>query len=358
MAGIRPFVERDIPRVVELSEELFPGSKALSVEEQRRRFKEVCFNNPWYHPKVSSIVYEDDDGKVVGFVAVVPRRMSLNGRDVSMAVSQHLMVDPKGRSTFAAVEMMRALFAGPQEFTVADMSTDLSKRLWDRLGGKTSLLYSFHWRKPLRPVSFALSLLKEHKAARVAAAAATPLLPLGDAIANRLIKPPNGRAISTMTEPLTAAMLVPLIKEFYGNFSLVPKYDERSLDWLLNYETQEQRFGSLQSAVVKNADGKTLGWFIYHLKKGGSSQVLQIGARENTIETVLDALFRHAVRGGALELTGRMEPVFMREFNQRRCIIVPARSWVLVSSKNPEVLSAFAEGKAFLSRLEGDPWFF
>ncbi len=357
MPGTRPFVEADIGAVAALSAKLFPGSASLSDEEHRRRYREIALGNPWRSDCCRSLVYEDGDGRITGFVGVVPRPMAFNGRKISMAVTQHMMVDPDSRSTLAAVELMKRVMAGPQDLTVADMASDLSRRLWERLGGLTMALYSLHWRKPLRLASF-LAGFRGSSSGSARRGLAARLAPLFDPLADRLIPSPHSGMDGIIYETMEPELLLSLIPDFFGDDGLLPDYDLPSLRWLFEEMQKERRFGPFQSMLVRDPDRNVLGWFLYHLQSEGTSNVLQIGARESSIGAVLDALFAHAKKGNSVELTGRIDPRFMREFTSKRCLCLPGRSWVLASAKDPSLLQCFYEGKAFLSRIEGDPWFF
>lgn len=357
MPGVRPFVEADISHVAALSAKLFPGSASLSDEEHRRRYRDIALGHPWRDDRWQSLVYEDGNGRIVGFVGALPRPMKFEGREITMVVSQHLMVDPDSRSTLAAVELMRRLLAGPQDLTIADMASDLSRALWERLGGMTAPLYSLHWRKPLRLASFLASLRGtpsgSHRTGMI-----RRLSVLFDPLVERLLPPVSLATEKVTCENLSPEMLLSLIPEYFGREKLLPNYDLPALRWLFEVLKKDRRFGDFQSVAVRNSGESVIGWFIYDLRPGGASQVLQIGAREHTFAPVLDALIVHAKEGGSVELSGRMDPRHMIEFTRKRCLCIPGRSWVLAASRDPRLLQCFHEGTAFLSRLEGDPWFF
>jgi hypothetical protein len=136
MGTVRQFRESDIPQIVGMNERLFRGGSMVSAEEQTHRFRDVCFRNPWYDERITSLVYEEGDGRISGFVAILPRRMKFKGRPVIVSVSQHLMVEPGSRSTLPAIALVQKLMSGPQDITVADMSADVSRKIWERLGGR------------------------------------------------------------------------------------------------------------------------------------------------------------------------------------------------------------------------------
>ena len=63
--------------------------------------------------------------------------------------------------------------------------------------------------------------------------------------------------------------------------------------------------GTLIKHVVRGADGRVRGWYVYYLVPA-ISQVLQIGADERNAG-VLDHLLRHAYDAGSAGIQGRLE---------------------------------------------------
>src|SRR5262249_1952805 len=115
--------------------------------------------NPWYDETIPSLVYQDNNERIVGFLGVIPRRMSLNGQPVRIAVTNSFMVEPGSRSTLAAVQLLRELFSGPQDLSMTDAANDSSRKIWERLGGTVVFSYSIRWTRPLRPSRYAMDLL-------------------------------------------------------------------------------------------------------------------------------------------------------------------------------------------------------
>ncbi|RCK72838.1 MAG: hypothetical protein IGBAC_0330 [Ignavibacteriae bacterium] len=356
MGRVRKFELEDIEQVIDLNIKSFVRSKDLSREVQYEIFKEVCFNNPWYNEEVRSLVYEDSNGKIKGFLGVVPRKFHFEGKDILIGVGQHLMVD---KVPLASLQLFKEFFAGPQDLSITDMAVDVGRPLWERLGGETIYLHSIYWRKPLKPISFALLMTKPKLYnARV-------FLPIRSIfkIADYILSRPSfsqqkfGLNNFELKELEVNDFLINL-NRFYEHKSLKPVYDSKSLLWLFERLKNEKRFGEFQKIVVLNKEGIVMGWFLYNLLKNGSSNVLQIVADDQTIETVINALFYHAWCKGAIELIGRLDPEFMRTFFDRRCFFMPGRNWMLAHSRRKEIIDALHSNRAFFTRLEGDLWFF
>lgn len=157
---IRPFTADDIPQVADLHRRVFdipdepdderwtPSSRLL--ESYQTYFDEVFLNGPWKQDGIHSLVYEDDRGKIVAFLGVVPRRMLLNDEPVWMAVCTQFIVDPKNRG-LAGLQLKSAHLEGPQDLSVTDEANEATRRIWAARGGETCLPFSIHWVRPIQP---------------------------------------------------------------------------------------------------------------------------------------------------------------------------------------------------------------
>ena len=99
----RPFVLEDLPQVVDLYIKVFPRGHHYSRDRLFAHFRRVLLDNPWYSPATPSLVYENNDGNVCGFLGVVVRPMLLGAEVIRVATSNHFMVDPGARSTIASL---------------------------------------------------------------------------------------------------------------------------------------------------------------------------------------------------------------------------------------------------------------
>jgi hypothetical protein len=133
-----------------------------------------------------------------------------------------------------------------------------------------------------------------------------------------------------------------------------PEYDLHSLRWLLELLSRRKDHGRLQKVLVRRPNKVAIGWYLYYPNPGGIGEVLQIGARADTIREVLDHLFHHAWRQDVVALSGRMEPRFIHQLWERRCLFHHRGWWMLVHASRPELLEAIYSGTAFLTRLEGE----
>ena len=126
MTRIRPFQKDDIAEVVALRGGAFRSSEQDDEAVLGAYFAEVFFGNPWYDETLPSLVCEDDVGRVVGFLGVVPRRMTAYGVPLRVATTTQFMVAPSAPALVGS-QLLRTLFDGPQGFSLADVASAASR---------------------------------------------------------------------------------------------------------------------------------------------------------------------------------------------------------------------------------------
>ena len=358
LATIRIFTEDDVPGAAALFARVYPEHRWSSRAACESYFREMLFDNPWRDPEVPSWVAEEEHGHISGFYAVMPRRMSLRERPVRVAVDCQFMVDPDKRHSLIALQMAKAVVSGPQDLTLADAASDWARRMWIALGGTAPLPYSLHWTRPLRPTRYALSLLERHAALpRPLAFAARPVSALADALAARL-RPNRFHEDKDdfNEEALDAATMLADLPAVLDGSALRPMYDARSLAWLLDQTARKTFYGTLRARVVRDGKRQIAGWYLYYVRAGALSEVIQIAARRDAYDRVLRRLLVDAWRHGATALRGRVDPRFAKELSNQHCWCRWDGAWTLAYSRDPAIMAAIHQGDAFLSRLEGEWW--
>jgi hypothetical protein len=274
------FTEHDVPAAAALFARVYPEHRWSSQAACESYFREMLFDNPWRDPRVPSWVAEED-GRISGFQTVMPRPMRFRGRPVCVAVSTQFMVDPDKRRSLTALQLAKACLSGPQDLTLADAASDQARRMWTSIGGTAALLYSLQWTRPLRPARYALSLLERRAALpRPLALAARPVGALADALAARL-RPNRFHEDQGdfSEEALDAATMLAALPAVLDGCTLRPMYDARSLAWLLDQTARKTFYGTLRTRVVRDGKRETVGWYLYYVRAGAVSEVIQIAAR-------------------------------------------------------------------------------
>jgi hypothetical protein len=355
VGSIRPFVEADVAAVAELRRERFRLTRRQDPEALAAYIRAVFLQNPWRDDALPSLVYEDA-GRIAGFVGVIPRLMMFRGRTLRVVVSTQFMVDPAARG-MAGILLVRKLFGGPQDLTLGDAAPDVIRRIWTGMGGTVAPLHSLFWTLPLRRMRFMAAELGDRAVARVLRFVLRPIMNTLDGVRERMATgglrrlPAQGRL-----DPLDPATMIAAIPTVLGWRSLHPIYDEPGLGWLRERLSELTHVGPLRSAVVRNARGEVAGWFLYFANPGGVAQVMQLAATERDAPLVMAHLVHDAWQGGATALSGRVDPPLFESLTAAGCAFHRRGPWVLVQSRQPEVVQAVASGDAWITSLDGERW--
>jgi GNAT superfamily N-acetyltransferase len=364
MERVRVLMEEDLSQVATLHCKVNAQSNGRSSSQAvEGYFREILFGNPWYDIDLPSWVYEED-GKIIGVLGVIPRRMSFQGSSLRVAVGCQFFVDPDRRNSLAAFQLLKKHLGGAHDVALADGANRRVRRLWQKLGGETLSFYNLHWVRPLRPARTLLALYSRFQFARVGNSTPSSLASrfggvlcdVVDAAVAPLVPKPEQPSGELKEEQLDTASLLLCLSEFTTRFPFRPEYEVRDLRWLLDQAAAKRRHGPLQRVLLRDTRRGIVGWYLYYLNSTGLSEVLQIGAREGSIDDVLNHLFDHASRHGAAALHGRMEPRFMQALSDRYCVFHGGGSNVLFHSRNPAATAALLAGDGFLTRLEGEWW--
>ena len=352
MATIRPFEPDDALEAAKLFLVVNPDSRWPSAEHLAQYIREVLCESPWCDPEIPSLVAVEN-GKIIGVESVVPRPMMHGKRAIRAAVSCQTYVHPERRG-LTGIQLTRALLSGPQDVTIADGASLMGAKVLEALGALVSPLHRMSWIRPLRPAKAALGFAaSRRRALRPLAVVGAPFAALADACLTRI--PPLRCTPQLHEEELDSAKLLAAFDELGNQFTLRPAYNSDSLHWLWGQLVANRRHGPLQARLVRDANGKVAGWFIYYLNTG-LSRVVQIMARRDTTRDVLEHLFRHAADHGALALEGRIEPRFTYDMGNMHCFFQSSAELTLLHARDPAIMASLMQGDAFFTRLEGEWW--
>lgn len=357
MSSVRAFVQEDIPQVVALTWRFLQAESGSPPPSMENYFRELFFHSPFSEKALPSLVYQNGHGRVVGFLGILRRRMSLHGKPIEVAVGTSLVVDPDSRSTMAGLKLIDFFLSGKQDLAMTDTANHTTQQIWTRLGGSTAPLYAMHWSRPLRPVLYAAHVVSRFGRGLLFDAFALgckPVCKIVDAVAARLPSSPFRQRLPLISEEeLTAETLLVCLRDFSESHSLRPEYDAESVTWLLDFMDRMSAHGSLRKVLLRNRENKIIGWYMYYLRRGGVGQVVQVGASPSSIDAVLDHLAYDAWTHGAIALHGRLEPQLSQKLSGKYCFYFLGNR-LLVHSRNPELARQIQSGSAFLTRLDGE----
>lgn len=350
---IRPLVDDDVAQI----RDLWRRATGRTIPSSESLMKRLFFEVPWHDDSLSSLAYEDHQGRVVACLGIMPRPMKFHGNPIRAAVGHHFIVDASRQGTRAGVELARRFIQGPQDLAVA-AGNDFSRRIWKSLGGCVSSLHSFSWTRALRPAQYALSSLRDRGVLPSAAVTLSPACRALDAMltlfSGSQFRPNPPVALSDHLDSVT---MFAGLSAFAGDCALQPVYDVSTLAWLVETLGETAHRGNLHKVAVRTHSGRLLGWYLYHLRASGAAEVLQVGAKEDAVHEVLEHLFYHAQQRGAIAATGPLDARLLGVLSECGCVFHrPANAWTLIHSRDTRIADAIRAGDAFLSNLEGARW--
>jgi hypothetical protein len=359
MDEIRTFEESHTQDVANLEAKIFHGRRKAGAA-LRDYFAKIFLHNPWRDDEMQSLVYMHA-GKIVGFAGVIPRRMVFRGEAVRVAVVSQLMVDSEEYRGMAGFEMVRRIFAGPQDLTVTDGATESACAVWTAAGARVAQLYSLQWLRVLRPLSHYRRLVAEHPrtvpASRALLSAAAPAFCAADSLLRKL----PARALRTddgglICEPSDAGAILACIRKIGWREELAPCYDDVSFDWLLSEAAMARAHGALRMCTLREGNGSPAGWLIYYARSGGESNVLQMGASPRRFDSVIQAALHDAYEQGSTSVSGPLIPRALLNLANQQCGFRYIGNGVLAHSRNSDLLNCILRGDAAFSRLDGEWW--
>jgi hypothetical protein len=353
---IRALERADLPDATTLFELVMGPGRGRSKATMVAFFERTLFDSPWADSDLPSLVAIDERARVVGFIGAEVRRMRLDERAARVVWCQHFVVDPAARRLGAGALLLRRMFKGAQDATVTDNGSDVVRQMWTGLGGQVLHVKGIHWVRVFRPWRVAAHVATARGRPRLRAVLrhlAGALDEATRAAAGRHLEPAAVADTATELTPTTLLEAMPTIAK---RLTLYPSYDEGFLEWLFQELGSEGRRGRLVAKLVQTKDGRTLGWYLYYLRPGWRSEVLQVAAAsEHDVGRVLDHLLNHAHAHGSAAVRGRLEPDLVEAIVRRRCLLWH-RGGALVHSADPKLLLAMHSEEALVTRLEGEWW--
>jgi len=350
--GIRPCIRKDFMQITNLHQEMFRSKQQHDSGNLHRYLEQAYLDNPWTSQSIPSLVSEKA-GKIDGFLGVIPQKMQFRGSQITTAVSSALMVakDRAGkRNPITGVSLLRRFLRGDQDLSLTDTANDVTRKIWTASGGSIAHPYCYTWMRPLKPLKMFLDIgLKSDKLVRMM----SPVLGIGDAVLRRM-PPVRPQPSDCEITDINVRELLELNQQAPRR-AIMPDYDLESLTWLVQMAEQSETEGPLTKRLVRSQTGKVLGWFVYYRSRNATGRVLQLVGHPNSFEPVLDSLFHDASQHGLAALWGRTEPGQNRLLTKKHCVF-RGTPWVLVHSKQQEIVESFQRADALFTGFDGEHW--
>ncbi|HEX6424113.1 MAG TPA: hypothetical protein VFZ79_11575, partial [Acidimicrobiales bacterium] len=332
---------RDVVAVADLYELVIRSGHPAAPPELVRYVERLTFDQPSADPELPSLVFDDPDAGILGFIAAYPRRF-LHGKDALRVVcSGQLVAHPDARSRGVGALLLRKLLAGPQDLTMTDGATEEVRVMWERLGGMSNPIASTGWTRVLSPArhraeAVARRLRLGHapapgawrtidRAVRRRRAPTTDIAPGAD-----------GAATPATSRPLAVSTVLDELPRLARRFPVRPAYDAAMLEHLFDEMAEVTSRGPLVRREVRHGDDRCAGWYVAYVPPGGVAQVVQIAGAD--LDVVLETLAVDAEAAGATALQGRIDPYLHPFVRDDRYGLHPT-AWSLVHAREPAVLA-------------------
>ena len=356
MSDIRACTAEDIPAIARMFQKAFRDPSAAAPPSLESYLRELFLEHPWRDPETASRVYVDPDGRVRGFIGVLPMRMSFHGQPVRAALASSLMVDNPAEDPLAGARLLRSYLTGPQDLCVSETSNPTAQGMWERIGGRSVAEYSMEWLRPLRPAGLGVALFEECLSA---AKILRPLAALTDRIVARIAP---GMAWPAPVPPAVYSgadvddeTLIEQIPQFAAHYTLHPDWDRDLLAFVLRHAARKGRHGDLYRRMVYGRNRTPLGCYLYYGRPRQIAFVLQVLALPEAVDAVVASLLAHAEQQGCVAVRGRTQPHLLDALLRHRCVFFQ-RSSTTVYTGNADLLSAIRSGDAFIIGLAGESW--
>jgi hypothetical protein len=267
------------------------------------------------------------------------------------------MVDSAQENPLAGARLLRTFLQGPQDLSISETASELTRRMWLPLGGTPMPGYSLDWVRVVRPASYLSHVVAQRAPLlRYVAPSAVVFDPLLSVLAEGMgrVRPPTG----VTGFDATAEELAAVIPDALSHLLLRPSFDAATLCWLINHALRKERLGSPVIRIVRDSQGLPVGAYLAHCRPRGFMSVLQVFALPRQAAAVVEDMLAHAWRLGAVAVTGRNRPEapeLMDALELQRSFFL-RRTFTLLQSRSPELVDAVASGRACVNGLAGETW--
>jgi hypothetical protein len=212
--------------------------------------------------------------------------------------------------------------------------------------------YSLDFIKVLRPTRLAVDVAsRRYPLARLVAPAARLL----DRLTRRFINQPVQLDSHYDEHELDHAGAVELVTRLAETRALRPAFSAEMLGARLAQAAEKGGYGHFVARAVTHRNGRSVGLYLYHVRRHGFGHVLHVLAEPAHMGEVVQRLVADAQRRGAVALKGRAEPANMSALGRRGSVFVE-RASMTVHAEDKSLVAPILSGEAFVTGLAGETW--
>jgi len=349
---------RDLEQVVAQYRTIGAGAARRPLDEVTTTLRQMMLEQPSFGDDAPrSLVHEGRDGRIVGFMGVVPRRWQLGSRMLVGATTTGFVVDARHPDAMvSALWLARRSIAQGQDFTFVDRPTPTVVKLFGLVGAEVLPGHGYDFRLPLRQHEVARMRLRERVRYRRWWPAVAPL----DRVARRLATALDARGprpddvSAVQLEPATADTVLETRRSLATHYGPCLVDDAALSRWQFDYMASYRSRGEFRWLVAR-AKGEAVGWMLYYVRDDQPSEVTSVIALPRHKAAVVGALVRAAYDDGCTALIGTAGAAMAHELIDHGAVIEGADR-IQVRSRDPEVMAAFRTNRALVTGLEGEVW--
>jgi hypothetical protein len=296
------------------------------------------------------------DGRVDGFVGVIPLNLRLGERRVRASVMGAIMVEDAAISPMACVRMELQIFAKSRDLTFTDTANRTSLLIGKSLKMDLQPLHSLEWIKIFRPASLA-AYLASKRWRTLPRALALRCAGLADPLIGRFLPGGEPRAPAAYAgRAMTREAFIAAAPRFIAGFALRPDWTPGELGWLIGMAELKTANGELRLRGVTDIRGDLIGCYAIYASAGSVAYVLQVLATPKTAEGVLSSAIAFAEEMGCHAVRGVSQTHTMFALYRAPGLLFRHNAAMMTRTRDPEVAAALASGDAFLGGFAGESW--
>ncbi|MGK6311674.1 GNAT family N-acetyltransferase [Neorhizobium sp. DT-125] len=351
----RPMEPADLPSVGRLFNKAFRRKNEEPEQDLLDYLDHVFLKNPGYAPEHGSMVHKDRTGRVDSALLSLPMSFHASGRRITARLLCAFMAD--GRAGFAgAAKLARAIRLSQPDLCFSDNASPVSADHWITGGGFILPIQSLEWRRAFRPFQARFERLKETLPA-FRHLPLSPILKPADLVAWRLF------GASVPQSPLGITSAEAGFDEFFASarkmterFAIRPDWSREEFTWLMDTAALNTSLGKLRCKVVVNADGVTIGCYLFFGRRGEMAHVLNVLCLEGREFDVVGHMFADLAASGYAAARGMAQPFLMNALMRQRQMSFRHRGYFCMITRHRDIREAAARNDIFIGGLASESW--
>ncbi len=352
---------RDLDEVVAQYRSIADGAAHRPLAEVTAKLRAMMLDQPSFPDDAPhSLVHEGSDGRIVGFMGVIPRKWQIGERTVVGATTTGFVVDAEHPdSLVSALWLARGSISQGQDFSFVDRPTPTVVQIFGKVGAEILPGHGYNFRLPLRRNEVMRLQLRERVRYRRWWPAVAPLDPVARKVAEALdARQPrefgDDESSSLQLEPATAQTLFETRRALATYYGPCLVDDEALCRWQYDYMATYGSRGDFRWTIAR-AKGKPVGWILYYVRDDQPSEVTSIIALPKYKTALVAALLRATYDDGCTALIGTVGAAMAHELIEVGAII-DSCDRIQVRTRDPEIMNAFRSNRAVITGLEGEVW--